>query len=385
MKQPKLFRKLSRYLYGKDKRTIFLWGYYVSFIIIMTLAMVADTIIHNYSDAIIEAIVLILTAGSLLYYRRTDNLHTAVIGIIFIATLTTYAYLFTNQYTVSIYFIIVPLGYFLLFSLRTSLMITLGHYLIVLFIYLYGFQIHPDYLAFHTPNVIVSIVLASLLITFFGIVYHLAIENSYQQLANADHQKEILLKEVHHRVKNNLNVISSMLGLQMLREEDMRVKEIYKKNKSRIKSIALVHEILYRHSNFAQINALEYFQQLTSTLLEVCERNVRVEIESHDIVLPFELILKLGIITNELTTNSIKYAFDDGENTLSIELSEEADSYLYTYRDSGTGVFDIANLKQGKSLGLRLIDMMSEQMDAHLDVIHTDGLTYTLRIPRHAD
>jgi two-component sensor histidine kinase len=176
-----------------------------------------------------------------------------------------------------------------------------------------------------------------------------------------------------------------MLGLQMLREEDKRVKEIFNKNKSRIKSIALVHEILYRHSDFARINAQEYLWQLTSTLLNVYEHDVDVTIESHQLNLPFELILKLGIITNELVTNSIKYAFGDNKNAIYINLSKDNNGYLYTYGDNGSGSYEFAKLKQGKSLGLRLIDMMVDQMDATLDIAQTDGLIYTLRIPHHVN
>jgi len=379
----KTIRYLQHLLRGHDKREIFLWGFYVSFLIVMTLAMILDWHIGNTVDAWIELVMVLLTLASIAVYRYTGNTQLAIYSIVALSTLTTYTYIFSNEYTVSIYHAIVPLGYFLLFSLRTALIWTAVHETIVLILYAINYQLHPDYLVYHHPVISVASALASLMIVLFGVVYHLAIENSYRLLAQSNRQKELLLKEVHHRVKNNLNIISSMLGLQMLREEDPRIRHIFEKNKYRIKSIALVHEILYRHSDFERIDVHEYLGQLADTLLGVYDRDVEVTIDGEARPMPFEQVLRIGIIANEMIVNSIKYGFDGtADAAIHMIFEEEESFYRFTYHDSNTRPVDTATLREGRSLGVRLIEMMVQQMDAQIDLNGQTGLHYTLRIPK---
>lgn len=376
---------LKKYIHHLNKKEIFLLGFYISFLLVMTLAMVIDAIIKNYIDAYVELFFILATLMSVLYYRHSHDIDIAIYSIVIIATLTTYALLVSNSYNISVFHSIVPLGYFLLFSLKRSLYYTFIHQIIVISIYTYGFYTYPLNTALHDITIIVATVMASLMIILFGIVYHLSVENSYQLLQNSNRQKEMLLKEVHHRVKNNLNIISSMLGLQMLREEDEYIKYIFEKNKFRIKSIALIHEILYKHNDFEKIDIYEYLNQLSSALFSIHDKKVHVHIScDKNLFLPFEMALKIGIITNEFMVNSIKYTFEASHAEIWITFREEDEKYIYTYHDSATIPIDISNLKNGKSLGLRLVDMMVEQMDAALNVKHQSGLNYTIEVPRNA-
>ncbi len=366
-----------------NRKEIFLLGFYVSFLVIMTLAMIIDYHIGNITDAWIEAIMVALTALNFLWYRYTGNVRMAMYGIVLLSTVTSYTYILSNAYTVSIFHAIVPLGYFLLFSLRVSLVLTAIHESAVVVLYGVNYHYHPEYMVYHHPEIVTASILASLLVIFFGIVYHIAIENSYQKLAQSDHQKELLLKEVHHRVKNNLNIVSSMLGLQMLREHDEYVKDILMKNRHRIRSIAMVHEILYRHDDFERIHAHEYLRQLAATLIDVYDREVKVAVEGIEIEMPFELALRIGIIANELITNSIKYALGGDAPFIRMRLDQEKTHYIFFYTDSHSTPVDRADIQAHKSLGLRFIDMMVAQLDADLTVRSDAGLVYTLWIPKY--
>ena len=380
-----IYNLFQKKLYGLDKREVFLIGFYVSFLFVMSLAMVLDFIIQNYADAYVEAFFIVLTFTSVLYYKYTRNVNVAIYSIVSIATLTTYALLVSNSFNISIFHSIVPLGYFLLFSLKRSLLYTFIHQCIVIAIYIYGYYIYDTNLALPNSAILVATAMASLMIILFGIFYHLSIENSYKQLQASDKQKEMLLQEVHHRVKNNLNIISSMLGLQMLRESDSTIKDVFQKNRLRIDSIAIVHEILYKQKDFEKIDIYEYLQQLSSFLLEMSDEKFKVIIESQNLLLPFEDVLKIGIITNELILNSIKYAPKADSGKIHIRFKSDTDSYLYQYEDSNTQNIDTTNLKSGKRLGLKLIEMMVQQMEATMGITGISGLKYQIRIPKHAN
>jgi len=375
--------RIEQYIAGVDKHKLFLIGFYVSFLIVMTLAMLLDFAIGNDIDAYIEIFFIFLAALGFIHYYITQNMTVAVYAIVIIATLTTYALLISNHFNISIFHTIVPLGYFLLFSLKRSLVYTFIHQMIVISIYMYAYIHYPENTLLHDPAILVAIVMASLMIILFGIVYHISVENSYRQIERANRQQTLLLKEVHHRVKNNLNLISSMLGLQMLREENEEIRYIFEKNKFRIKSIALVHEILYMHNDFEKINIYEYLNRLSDALCRMFEKHVSVEIEGDVRDLPFELVLKLGIISNELIVNSMKYAFNNGmPPQIHIGFFEEEGCYVYRYGDSGTGVFETESLKSKKSLGLRLIEMMAQQMDTVMEVEGKNGLNYRMEVPK---
>lgn len=374
----RLFHKAVK---GLDKREIFLIGFYISFLSVMTIAALLDFAIQNYQDAYIESIFILLTLLSFWHYRQSKNRQVAIYSIVLLATFTTYALLISNEFNISIFHSIVPLGYFLLFSLKRSLLYTLLHQSIVISIYIYGYYHYPDNAALHNPAQLTATAMASLMIILFGLFYHLAVENSYAQLARSNRQKEILLKEVHHRVKNNLNVISSILGLQVLGKKDPLLVDIIQKNRLRIDSIAMVHELLYKHDDFEVIDVNKYLTQLSKMVTDLCEKEITVHFSDSTIYLPFEQTLKLGIITNELLTNSIKHAFEGSRGEIKILLTEVAGGYLYHYEDNSTVMIDHSSKKK-EGLGLRLIEMMTEQMEAELHVSTKKGIVYEIRIGR---
>jgi two-component sensor histidine kinase len=189
-----------------------------------------------------------------------------------------------------------------------------------------------------------------------------------------------LLKEVHHRVKNNLNVIASIIGLQA-NELDGSEKEQLLKSKVRIESIAMVHEMLYRSEDLSSISFVGYMQHLSDLLLRMYGRqgDVIVQIESNIKTMPLETMVQLGIITNELLTNSIKYAFDDSSGEIWITMQNNDSTYRFIYEDDGKGILDVDQLVKHQSLGVKLIHLSARQLGGDVVITNPRGLKYEIR------
>ncbi len=173
-------------------------------------------------------------------------------------------------------------------------------------------------------------------------------------------------------------MISSMIGLQQRGEKDQRVNQILENNKLRIQSIATVHEILCHHDYFEEIYFYEYITKLTDIIIKMSDSHVRISVDKESAHLPSKDIIKLGIITNELLTNSIKHAFTDIDGAVEISLKEEERHLIYRYKDNGNKKIKI---ETKDSLGHKLIGMMVQEMDAQLSLSIENGLAVEIKIP----
>lgn len=201
-------------------------------------------------------------------------------------------------------------------------------------------------------------------------------------------EKEILLREVHHRVKNNLQVVSSLLNLQSNKIKDKAVKEILEQSRNRIRSIALVHEKLYQTGNFAEINLKEYTRSLVSELFRVYladpgKIHIRSEIE--DIKLPLLYAIPCGLILNEIISNSLKYAFPNDQKfndfpEIFIIFKVTSDNLLQlTIGDNGIGLPADYQLTDSVSLGLYLIRILAtEQLYGDIEIDNKKGTIFTI-------
>ena len=176
-------------------------------------------------------------------------------------------------------------------------------------------------------------------------------------------EKEILLAEVHHRVKNNMQVIISLLNLQASGIEDENLQKVYEESRNRIKSMTLVHEQLYRSREYARIGIGEYIDQLATTLFstyEVDQRRVQLHIEAENIFIDLERAIPCGLLLNELITNSLKYAFPDGrKGQIWIQFRPDGDHIILDYRDDGVGLPVDLNLENAQSLGMQLVHLLT--------------------------
>jgi two-component sensor histidine kinase len=201
-------------------------------------------------------------------------------------------------------------------------------------------------------------------------------------------EKEILLREVHHRVKNNLQVVSSLLNLQANKIPDKAIKEILEQSRNRIRSIALVHEKLYQTGNFAEINIKEYTRSLITELFRVYladPQKIHIRTEIENVNIPLVHAIPYGLILNEIISNSLKYAFpkeeafkDDPEIFVNIKTLPNNHIQLCA-GDNGIGLPDDYQLTDSLSLGLYLINILStEQLDGKIEIDTKKGTIFTI-------
>jgi PAS domain S-box-containing protein len=194
-------------------------------------------------------------------------------------------------------------------------------------------------------------------------------------------EKEVLLKEIHHRVKNNLQIVSSLLQLQASYIKDPDALNIFEESRDRIKSMALIHEQLYQSNDLAQIDFPEYLRSLLNMVLSAHRTNqTRVETKLHvdPLQLDLDTAIPVGLITNELVTNSLKYAFAGrkvGEISVRLTRSAEGD-FLLMVSDNGVGLPENFNFDKATSLGLRLVRILSRQMRARLEISNGMGTQF---------
>lgn len=226
---------------------------------------------------------------------------------------------------------------------------------------------------------LVSVMLLLAIIAIIVVLNRLAVVNRKNKIIEAqNHERQLLLKEIHHRVKNNFQIISSLLRLQAGNQDDEHVVEAFNEAVQRIQSLAIVHEMIYKQEDFSNISTTEYFQTLIRNL-EALTLDKRVVFTFKDELgaLDSELLFPLGIVINELVTNSYKHAFGKDETIqprIEIRLKKAGDLIYLYYRDNGVG-FEIN--ERSKSFGMELIRTIIEQFDGDLEKVKTeDGLSF---------
>jgi PAS domain S-box-containing protein len=181
-------------------------------------------------------------------------------------------------------------------------------------------------------------------------------------------EKEVLLKEVHHRVKNNLQIVSSLLQLQAGSQEGAAVRELLADSQDRIRSMALIHEKLYQHHDFARIDFADYLRGLLAVLSASHGTAARLDIDAESLWLDIDQAVPAGLIVNELVTNSWKHAFPGGrEGCIRVRFAAEGERRLrLEVADDGIGLAPGADPEQSRSLGLRLVRLLAGQLEAEL-------------------
>ncbi|HEY9635092.1 MAG TPA: histidine kinase dimerization/phosphoacceptor domain -containing protein [Coleofasciculaceae cyanobacterium] len=193
------------------------------------------------------------------------------------------------------------------------------------------------------------------------------------QIQESLQEKEILLQEIHHRVKNNLQVISSLLDLQSQYIEDALTKEMFRESQKRVKSMALVHEQLYQAKNFTKINFADYLKKLAYYLFDtygIDTKQIQLKLNIEEITLTINRAIPCGLIITELVSNALKYAFSNRtEGIIEIAFSSDSDkNFTLIVRDDGIGLPKNLDFKKEKSLGLQLVSILANQLEATLEL-----------------
>ena len=204
------------------------------------------------------------------------------------------------------------------------------------------------------------------------------------QIRESLREKEVLLQEIHHRVKNNLQVISSLLDLQSQHIEEQATLELFRESCNRIRAMALVHEALYKFKDFAKINFAEYIENLVSYLFPaygVNVENINLELNLDEVTLKLDTAIPCGLIINELVSNALKHAFPNkAKGIIYIDLHFGEDKYYtLTIRDNGIGLPCNWEVKAVNSLGLKLVEILAKQLEGTLQVNSHFGTEFSLR------
>ncbi len=193
-------------------------------------------------------------------------------------------------------------------------------------------------------------------------------------------EKEVLLKEIHHRVKNNLQIISSLLNLQSS-NLNKEAAAAFKESQNRIKSMALIHEKLYQSSDLSRVDFGEYVGCLTTHLVRSYTSNpgVSVSMDIRGISLDIDTAIPCGLIINELVSNSLKYAFPDGRTgIIHIDMALDNGAYRLTVGDNGIGLSQGTNYRNTGSLGLQLVDTLVDQLEGTIELVPEKGATFMI-------
>jgi len=193
-------------------------------------------------------------------------------------------------------------------------------------------------------------------------------------------EKELLLAEIHHRVKNNMAVISGLIGLQSSYVEDKKAKELFEESRNRIHSMALIHDKLYQHETFAKIDFNAYINDLVNYIQSSyndSETDIDFKVTCNDIFLDIKYAVPCGLILNELISNAYKHAFKERvSGEIQIVCTKMGDKFTMMVADNGTGYDAETALKKSDSLGLTLINALTEQVNGVLKTTHHNGTAY---------
>jgi len=208
------------------------------------------------------------------------------------------------------------------------------------------------------------------------------LKNAYDRLRHSLTEKEILLKEVYHRVKNNMQVISSLLNIQSQSVTEPTAIELFRETQNRVRIMQLIHEKLYKSQDLSKIDFSLYIRDLTDQLRRAypISRNVELTINSEGVYLGVDRAIPCGLIINELVSNAYKYAFKDNKKgNIYIELTIQEDKHVLIVRDNGVGIPETIDFRKSDSLGMILISTLSDQLEGAVEVDRTKGTKFTIR------
>ena len=212
------------------------------------------------------------------------------------------------------------------------------------------------------------------------------LKTSQTSLTVKNAENELLLKEIHHRVKNNLEIVSSLLQLQMAQIDDPSVQAAMLTSQNRVHSMGIIHQKLYQGEHLATIEMRDYFLNLSESILDSFNAEGRIKIECNmpQLVLDVDTAISIGLITNELITNSLKYAYKENEKgAIKISLTEDQNdlstegSLLLKISDDGIGK-SMNSQPKGTGFGTQLIMLLTKQLDGQLNYEINNGTIVSL-------
>lgn len=368
---------------------------------VLTLLFVVLNLVYiiqgDFNSILSFTIAIIITFGSLVYLYKTNNYKTiyffiATCGILMPALGMNYIMHQVHYGDIVWLIVAAALAYFGLGSNAGKYYALAGISAVAIHII---FFFNSNLAQVKPLNTLDKIVLALELSIALSIIFYIIYQYTslYSQseknvlsinseLKKQNEEKELLLKEIHHRVKNNLQIVSSLLNLQSNSIDNEFAVTAIKEGQSRIKSMALLHQKLYQNSaDYVKLDFNSYVSDLVESIDKANknkEQIVKINIEVKNIYFDIDTAVPLGLIINELCTNCYKYAFKNG-GVLLVAIEETAsNNYKLTIKDSGLGLPNNINIENSKTLGLKLVTMLTKQLRGKLEYYFDNGAIFIL-------
>ncbi|MDP2815800.1 MAG: histidine kinase dimerization/phosphoacceptor domain -containing protein [Rectinemataceae bacterium] len=202
-------------------------------------------------------------------------------------------------------------------------------------------------------------------------------------------EKEILLREIHHRVKNNLQIIISLINFQMRKFDDPQLNLVMAETRNRIRAMAFVHEKLYTSADLARIDLESYVKYLTTqlfTFFEVHPKTIALFIDTNNIFVDVNTAIPLGLVINELVSNSLQHAFPGGrKGRITIIIRDDQKGLTLAYQDNGIGFSESFDWQTTDSVGFRLIRVLIDQLDGTIEQEPCEGTCFSIRVMKKTD
>jgi two-component sensor histidine kinase len=328
---------------------------------------------YLFGDQIDTVIDLAYGSLALVAYRLTfaiGRLEWAAVVLFWISVMMQLVYLSAHGIDFNIIFaLLIPIIVFIGLPLRKIVIHLVLFYVVLVgfLIYRYHVEIHNPFL--HHTEYLISYAAAHMFMIGYGIFYSLTIEASIDKLKASNQAQRLLLREVHHRVKNNLNLVASIMGLQIEEVFDPAMKAFLSQNQRRIESMALLHEIVYTKERFGAMDLRDYVERLIEQIVyRSPEHVVTIHRQIVPLVIPIDSLIYLGIMIHEMLTNSIKHA-SEAELTVLIEIMPHGSEYRLHYCD--TNRIDLEKLYRG--FGYGLVVLAARYFDSEVQTIQLEG------------
>jgi len=340
-------------------KEIFLYGSLYSYIAGMFLTIVFGIGTHNFYTVLFAFLSAMVVMGDTLYYKRYKNYMLTSVVLLWNSVAFIYFRILFYDFGLDVAFLLIP-------PMVASILLNKKHLFLFSFLYIlltvvllwYGYIHYEEHLFLHNKSFLITFGIFSFFVVTFGFIYHYSIEQSYIKLEKSDKTKSLLLKEVHHRVKNNLNMMTSILGLQTYKYKSPQIQEFIEQNTLRINSISLLHELLYQDNDIENTHVKQYVEQLAHHILILSKnKNISLHLEIEELPLNISDLIHIGIIVNELMTNSLKHAFTQAHGHIDISLTRSGQQYLLSYSDNGKGVDTLEVEEEGFGFSLILLSV----------------------------
>lgn len=350
-------------------KALFLYSSLLAYLLGMVLIIIISTYTQHTFTLIYALVSGLFMLLILWHFTQYKNYALASHALLWNSIFFIYMRIIVYDFSLDIAFLFIPpMVATILLDKKNIILFSLIYLPLSILLLLYGYSTYPNHPFLHNQHFFSTSIVLTFFVVIFWVIYHYSIEQSYARIEESEKQKTFLLKEIHHRVKNNLNMMTSILGLQEAKYKSKEMQSFIQQNTLRINSIALVHELLYKNDDLEDIDIHAYINNLVNHILSISrKKNIQTTLHIEKLALDINIMIHLGIILNELITNSVKYAFLDKNGCIDISLVHKDNVNVLTYRDNGIGINENKNDHDG--FGLNLIQLSTEQLKGEFHIL----------------